>query len=188
MTTFTCSDGRELTIKPVSRILTQAIVAKVRREMETAGEPLNPPTYTVETVAGVKETHPHDEATLQTDEDRAAWVAYQAAQGRLNAEVNQRVTRAMLIDGVVGHDDVPDGRAAYYEDLGIEWPADPGDRKVLYLQLEYLPAPQDLTMLWVAIMELSTVGVNGDEVAAARQSFRGQVEGQAPGGAADTGQ
>lgn len=186
MTTFLCADGRELTIKPVSRILTQLVAAGVRREMAEAGDPIEPPTYTVTTVAGVVETHPHDETTIQTDEDRVAWVAYTVAQARMHTEIERRITRAMLVDGVVGIDDVPTERIAYYKALGVEFPDDAGDRKVAFLQMEYLADPEDLTKLWIAIMRLSTIGVRGEEVAAAEESFRGPVEGPQAGRPADT--
>ena len=188
MTIFTTQSGRELTIKPVSRLLTQSIGARLRRESKEAGEPLDAPTYEVTTVAGVTETHPHDEDTLDSDEDNAAWQSHLAAQARFNEELNRRIIRAMVIDGIVGLDTPNDEWLARLDMLGAELPDDPIDRQVAFLQMEYLPDPGELSKLLSQIMGLSLVGVSGEEVAAASEAFRSQVEGEIAGEDSDSGE
>jgi len=153
----------------------------VEREMRDNGAPLDPPTYTVRTVAGSLEEHEHTEETLESDEDRAAWQAYQAAREELQQRMGIRGVRYMLSEGVV-LDGPDDAWLQRMDALGLEISDDPLERREQYLTYEYTRTPRDTVMLLQRIMALSAEGSKELQRAAEEmeQFFRREVEGQAP--------
>lgn len=175
---FRTVDGAELKLHPVSQVLLQRLRQAVRKQYEERGEPLAAPTYTATTVTGETETHPHDPTTLETDADKAAWAAYLDANQRLQAEMNERVTRVMITRGV-DLPDVPGGWLNEMHELGIELPSDPVELRAEYLVMEYLKTPADTQNLIAEIMALSYRGANPEVTAAIEALFRRHVEGPA---------
>lgn len=174
------TEGRELRLRPVSQLLIQKIKGAVERELRAEGLPLDPPTYKVTTVTGETETHVHDETTLAdektTDEERAAWAAYQAAQARLAAETNERALKVLLLKGM----DAPDPPPEWIEEqeyLGIELPADRRELKLAYIQTEILVTPGDIADCTVKILQLSMAGMPEADIAAVEDLFRGRMAG-----------
>ena len=172
------TEGREVRLRPVSRVLIQSVQGTVERELRAAGLPLNPPTYTVTTDTGDTETHVHDEHSLTTDEERAAWTAYQAVQERRTAETNARVSKALLVAGVVV-EAPPEDWAEEMRYLGVELPDEPRDLRYSYLELEVLKTPADIMNAIGGIMRLSMDGAPQEALDAVDALFRRALEGDA---------
>jgi hypothetical protein len=170
------TDGREVHLLPVAQVLIQKTKEAARRELVNAGLPLEPPTYTVDTVAGTTETHVHDDTTLSTDEDKAAWAAYQAALVRLGRETNARATKLLMLKGIDVADPSPEWLAdqAYF---GIDVPDDPRERKLAYIETEVLKTPEDIIRATTRIMQLSLTGLPEEDLAAVEALFRGSLAG-----------
>lgn len=179
MNAFVTSTGAELELRPIPLIALQMIRTKARKDALQQGEPLDPPTYEAITALGEKERHPHDLSTLETDEDREAWEAYQVAEGRLQAEVSSRTIRLVLTRGIA-LDPPSKADLARWEDLGVEISEDPRERLTEYLQLEYLNTPGDIKRLVLAVLSLSMEGAPKEQVDAIQDLFRRSVEGDAP--------
>lgn len=170
------TEGREVRLRPVSPVLIQSLQKAVERELRAKGLPLDAPTYTVRTDTGDVETHVHDEHSLTTDEERAAWTAYQEAQGQLTAETKARMSKALLMIGAVV-EDPPEGWADEMRYLGVELPDDPRELRYSYLQLEVLKTPADIMNALVGIMRLSMEGAPKEALDAIEDLFRRAVEG-----------
>jgi len=175
------TSGGPLQLRAVSMEAFNQLRVRVEREMRDNGAPLDPPTYTVRTVAGTLEEHEHTEETLESDEDRAAWQAYQAAREELQQRTGIRGVRYMLSEGVV-LDGPDDAWLQRMDALGLEISDDPLERREQYLTYEYTRTPKDTVMLLQRIMALSAEGSKELQRAAEEmeQFFRREVEGQAP--------
>ena len=163
-------------LTPVSQVLIQKTTEAVRRELKAAGLPLEPPSYTVATVAGTVETFVHDETTLSSDEDKAAWASYQAATAQLARDTNERVTKLLMLKGI----DVADPPPAWAEDqkwLGIEVSDDPRERKLAYIQTDVLKTPDDIVVATMRIMQLSLTGLPEEDLEAIEAMFRSSMAG-----------
>lgn len=173
--TFTTSTGFKLKLKPVSPYLIQKV-------QQSLSEP-EPPTYEVVTAVGVKEVHKHDSVSIQTasDEDKLLWVKYLMELQRVNAEINDRVMRLIILRGV--ETDVPEyGWDREQEEvLGLKVPKDPSDRKVHYILTEAISTATDIADLVTAVIALS--GISQEAVNAARSSFRRAIRGNTTNGA-----
>ena len=171
---FTTVDGRVVTIHPVSNYLIQKLAGAVESRLRQEGAPIDPPTYTVTPASGAVETFPHDEASLQTDEDRAAWAAHIAATEKLQRERERITTRLFLLRGLeIG--DVPPEWSEDMGHLGIEVPKDPDDLKLEYIQTEVMRTPEDVIRATMAIMRLSAAGAPQEEIEAAEAAFRRSI-------------
>lgn len=174
-------DGLEVALRPVSQTQIQRINATVETQWRKRGEPVDPPTYTITTATGATETHAHDADSLTTDEERAAWEAYQTARAEMEAEQRLRVTKFLLLNGIVGCEPTEEWaeEQAYW---GLEVPADPRERRLEYIQAEVLKTAQDTMDVIQEIMRLSMAGAPKEAVAAVEAYFRHQVEGAATAG------
>ena len=176
-TYFASSNGAEVKLRPVPMLALQMIRTKARAEMVAQGVKLEPPTYTVTTAAGEKETYPHDETTLQTDEDKAAWAAYQEGTAQLNQLISERVAKLVLKKGL----DIPpldDKTAQEWADLGVEFSADAEERYIEQIQLVYLPTPADMQGMIKAVLLLSMSGAPKEQLDSIEELFRREVEGR----------
>jgi len=86
---FYTISGEEIEYTPISPILLEESEKGLEAEYKARGEPLTPPTYTVELAGGGTQEFAHDETTLTTDEQKADWAAYKAATTKLAAEQAQ---------------------------------------------------------------------------------------------------
>lgn len=173
------TSGGPLQLRAVSMDAFNQVRVRVEREMREQGAPLDPPTYTVRTVAGTLEEHEHTEETLESEEDRAAWQAYQAAREELQRVTGQRGVRYMLSEGVVL--DGPDDEWLQRMDaLGVAISDDPLERREQYLTYQYTRTPKATAMLLQRVMALSAEGSKELQHAAEEmeQFFRREMEGQ----------
>jgi hypothetical protein len=172
------TEGLEVRLRPVSRVLIQSVQRAVERELRAKGLPLDPPTYEVVTATGDKEVHAHDEDSISTDEERAAWEAYLAARETLQDEANARVAKTVVVGGVIC-DDPPDSWVEDMRYLGVELPEDPRDLKYAYLEMEILKTPADLMRAMAGVMRLSLEGAPKETIESIEALFRRALEGDA---------
>jgi hypothetical protein len=182
MTAKITINGKEYEIAPVSDVLINLVKEAVKREFIERGEPINPPTYEIETAGGGKSIEAHDETTLSTDDDRKAWAAHIEAVQRLTIEVNNRTNKAWL-SGIVF--DIPEDEnwKAHQKFLGVRIPDDPEEMRWHYLTTEILKSTDDYMTALSQIMKESYRGVvKEDDIDAAIGSFRNQLQGQVTNG------
>jgi len=138
------------------------------------------PTYEAKTAAGEIEIFPHDETTLESDEDRKAWAAYQSALTAASEAENDIMMRTMMLKGI----DVKLSGDAFenwkdeQEYLGLEIPTNKSALKVYYIETEILGNNQDIADIMTKIVEAS--GVSQEVVANAKEKFRSAVSGETP--------
>ncbi len=162
---FVTRDGNRIPLRRVAPLLME----KIRQSVVLP----SPPTYEVETAGGDIEKHIHDETTLETDEDRAAWAAYQTAQVQANGDLMEKILR-LLFAKATG-DVVPAGDEWVKEQtyLGVDVPDDPLGRKIHYIQTELLTHTGDIMAFMSAAVALT--GVDEEVVEAAEATFRNPV-------------
>ena len=179
MREVTLSDGRKYQIAAVSDTLVNMVKEAVRKEFEAKGEPILPPTYTIIGAGEVTHQEPHDETTLETDEDRAAWKDYQNALARLTVETNNRVMKVWMTGLRV---DLPEDESWLQAQkwLGVEIPKEPMDLRYHYITTEVLRSPEDLFAVLNEIMKESYKGmVKEGDLDDAIASFRDNLQGKA---------
>lgn len=128
---YTTPSGQELTLRPVGRRYVQQILSKPETPKK--------PTYEAVTVSGHIEIHEHDEKSLETDEEKAAWLDYEIAQKDVTNEKLTNLTMFLLLEGVA--DDPPPLKewSVDLERWNLEVPDDPEELKVFWLENEACP-------------------------------------------------
>ncbi len=175
MRMFQTVDGRTLNIRPVSQYLLQKTHLAIEERLRGAGTLSPRPTYSVTTASGAVETYPHDATTLQTDEDKAAWAAYEAGQLAFQREKAASATRLYLTRGLmIG--DPPQEWIADMAALGIALPENVADRRYEYILMDVLPTPEDLIRAMAALTRLSMAGSPQEDIDAVEASFRRSLE------------
>lgn len=168
--TFTTSTGIEVRILGLSQLL----LDKTRTSVKFP----DPPTYELETVAGKKEVHAHNETTLETDEDKKAWADYQTALAEADRLQKDRLLKLILMKGI--EVDMPeeegadDDWLAVQAFIGLEVPEDTLGKRYDYITTEVISNPEDLAEIMQLVMEKS--GVPKEALAEARASFRSAME------------
>lgn len=159
------STGRRLHIRPMSA----DIVRRLNAERQNLP---SPPTYEVEYPGGESERVAHDETTLETEEDRAAWQEYVRLHNAAAAAWEQRWMRAlvMLCLPALEYDE---GWAADFEYIGIDVPDDPRERKVFYANNVLLPTAEDKRAFSETVTILSTI--RREDLARVRSEFPGTL-------------
>jgi len=161
-------NGHKLTLLPVSPFLVDKAMATVN----VAGP--EPPTYTAVTAAGVEEVHPHDETTLETDEDRRAWAEYLEQKRAAEQARQESLIRILFVKGIEVN--IPkNGWVEEQQFFGIDVPKNPLELKVHFISTEVLHSLDDMLALMGDIMELS--GVSREAIEVASESFLGEMEG-----------
>jgi hypothetical protein len=175
---YITTTGKEVRYVGVSQLL----LDKVRTSVILP----DPPTYEVTTAAGEIEVHEHNETTLETEEEKAAWEHYQALLHAAQEAQKERLIKLLLMKGidfdmpVVGEGDWLEMQ----EFLGLEIPEKNLDRRYHYIMTELVGTPEDLAEIMEGVMRKS--GVPEEALAEARKSFRGALEKyNTPGGPAD---
>ncbi len=175
---FVTKDGNRIPLRRVAPLLME----KVRQSVKLP----TPPTYEVETVGGDIEIHVHDETTLETDEDRAAWAAYQTAQAQANGDLMEKILRLLFAKATGDVVPAGDGWVEEQTYFGIAVPDDPMERKIHYIQTELLTHSDDISSFMLAAMGL--VGVGNEVIRAAEETFRNPVRQGGEDAGTDTGQ
>lgn len=174
--------GVEVKLRPVSAERIDKIGRRMTEQARARGEPVDPPMYEAKTVTGEIEKHPHDETTLETDQDREAWKQHRAASAALDSAIALRVMDYCFLQGVVTDGPTPEWRKMQ-EWLGEETPEDPLDLKLLYIKTGLLETQIDMALAFAEIGKLTAAGNSAvvEAMADFLASFRDTTEGQAAG-------
>lgn len=162
-------------INPVSMVDMMEIRASIESEYRENKEPLDVPTYQV-AVGDEFQPHDHNETTLETDEDRAAWDAYIDANERLDTEVALYTTKYLLVEGIEIDWKLFKDWEAKKKKYKIRIPEDEDDKKIYFLTSTAFPTPADQKQAAQAVMLASIKGSDKEQVEAIEALFRDQME------------
>ncbi len=165
--TFTTTAGHVISVQAVPPMLIEEVRLRAQATVEVPPKP----TYEVELPDGSPMTYEHDEQSITTDEEKAAWAKYQAALTRREQVSATKVMELFMAKGTIIEPDGDWGELQEY--FGIELPTNPIARKIHYLRTELLTTVDDINGLMGAVMEAS--GIDRTVLEAARNSFRGQL-------------
>jgi len=172
--------GVELTLKELSPVLLQRVVSEVAVRARADGEPIEPPTFQLKTVAGeIQEFQLTDKNLEPEDPDEAlrrqlSWAKYQDALAELSAAQATARTKFMLTWGVSVKLPEDETWIKMLRAGGIDVPDDEDERRYLYLLYEVL-APQEVPGI---IAELNIIAVGKAVDPADVESFREQLRDQ----------
>lgn len=173
--TFTTRRGIQVQISGISMFLLQGLADGLREEWAEAERgSLEPPTYDIPLPGGETETRAHDKTTLNTDAERAEWVAYEARVATFARELQERTMRVLLMRGILT--DPPTGGEweAEQKFMGVRIPAERLARRYHWLTTEVLTDPDESGAIMARIMALS--GIRGEALKAAEAAFRSPME------------
>ena len=186
-TIYVTLSGVEIPIKPISPTKIMKAETGVEKDFRSRDEPIDPPTYDVETAGGGVETFELDETAIEipgdeveTKKRQIAWTAHQEALARLKTAQFDTTRRIVLnsIDLPLPEDEtwVEDQKALF-----IDVPDDPRARWIHWLETEILH-PRDIIEIIASILTLSSQGIIPEEdIEAAAKLFRRAVYPQAEG-------
>lgn len=185
MEIYTTTEGKEITLLPVSYMRLQSITSQVERQFRERGEQVDLPCYTAQIVGGGEVEHEHDEESIKTasPEEKAAWDAYHDCQARMGKEAIDRRNHYLFQKGIaIDMKDALEGdwikEAEYF---GFDPPSeDPKERVMEYIESELLKTPEDQVEVTTRIVRLSMAGVPQDALDAATDMFRSLLEGGVP--------
>jgi hypothetical protein len=179
----TSSRGAKVFFYPMPPMLMEKIEVAVEAEFGPRPEP---PTYTILVEAtGDKETHTHTKKTLETEEDKAAWAAYEDELSIWESELSRRVLRAIQIECIKPQD--PDDTEWIEKQtfLDIKIPEGKYERHLHWIETEFVGNNDDVLACMTIPMELA--GVPEKEMAAAKKLFRDSIQEKADSAGAATG-
>lgn len=176
---FTTNAGFEIKIKTIKPFKIQRLEGSVRARYVKEGEPVDPPSYYVETVGGGKQKHYQTPKTIYqekvsedgkvtltneyreslTSEEIAAWEYHQDALERMNAEVIESGLNIILREGC--EFDMPEDSdwQELQESDGITIPAHPKNRAIHWLITEEIELTEAAQIANV-IMSISQGNLN----------------------------
>lgn len=157
--TFTTSRGYTVRFRNIAYLLNKLATPKI-----------DPPTYEVKTKTGVTEIHAHDETTLKTDEERAAWKEYLARHNAAWRKYDLDFTRLILMHGVIVDMPADDTWVKQQEFTGIAVPTDPLERRWHWLETELVAGGADVNAIIIGVLAESEV--SEEVLASMADSFR----------------
>lgn len=183
---FINSAGKQFEIQAISAWGMETLPIELEAEWRRADRPKPAkPTYTVTTVGGTKEEHAHDETTLETDEEKAAWAHWEKENAAWEKELRERMLRNILMDGVLVQpfDEQWIARERF---MGRHVPEDPLELEYYWKKTQVIRSAADGQRLMSAVLALT--GVTEEAIRIAEDSFRdpvGQPDGPQTVGPAD---
>lgn len=165
--TYTTAGGKVVNLTPVPPLQAQMVRGAAEKEAIKLYGEAKKPTYTTPQ----DETFEHDATSLETDEDKAAWLEYQRIQAAIDAHISEKMLRFFLYHGVDAKPLDGDQWESEQKYFGIEVPDDPIERKIHYIQSELIFAASDIQGITTKLLELA--GVRPEVVEAAAATFRG---------------
>jgi hypothetical protein len=171
---FVNSRGIKVQCLPVEPQYVDKLRERVQREFRDRGEPVDAPTYEIEVLGGGKKTVPHDEKSVQTDEEKALWQAHVEVTNRLTNEMTRRVVKALIARGVA-NEPTPEW-ITEQELLGFDLPTDPLRLKIDYAESELIVKAPDVQELMIVPLLLSFTGLTDEEFKELEANFRGFME------------
>jgi hypothetical protein len=164
--TYMTAGGKEITLSLVPPLQAQMVRdAAQKAAIKELGDPVKP-TYKTE----ADEIFTHDETTLTTDEEKAAWTEYKRVEAAVDAQVSEKMLRFFLYHGVNVDPDEDTTWRAEQEFFGLEIPTDPIGRKVHYIQTVLIFSASDIQGITTKLLEMA--GVRPEVVEAATATFR----------------
>lgn len=179
---FLREDGTKVFIKSISMLELQKVEEGVMREFRERGEPIDPPTYEVETAGGGKLKLPMDASNLEVEGDPAEsqrrqdlWRAHRLANERMRTEIGE-ISTEIIMEGIVC--DMPsDEWIAKKRKRHIQIPDDPEELLALYKTIEIIRTPGDLVKAQQEIMILSGSGaISREDIEAAGATFLSKIQ------------
>lgn len=164
MKTFTTSRGVVLEFLPIPALL---------EKLQAQHKLPDPPTYEVKTATGIVEHHTHDETTLESGADKAAWAEYQRDLKDKTAALNLALMRLVMLRGVKVQLPADDTWIAEQRFIGLTVPDDPLERKMHWLETEALASANDYAQMLAGVMAAS--GLSEEVVQQAEATFRGAL-------------
>ncbi len=153
------------------------------RQVASATEEPKPPTYTLKNMMGGEEIHYHDETTLQTDEDKAAYADYKKKQTEWGTKQQREFMRLAMLRGIEFEYPKTDDWKKQQKFLGIKVPENTEDNpfaeKLHYIETEVLGGFQDYAALVTGVIRAS--GVPEELLVQYEESFRGFMAKSAAG-------
>lgn len=163
---FQTKGGKTIELVPIPPLQAQRVrEGSLRKAIELYGEAVKP-TYKTE----MDEVFEHDETTLATDEDRAAWDTWKRTQAQHDAYVSNKMLEFFIYHGVKADPDADPAWEEMQRYFDVEIPTNPVARKIHYVQTEYIFDAEDINQLGIRLMEMA--GVRPEVVEAAAASFR----------------
>ena len=161
----------------------RAVPLRLLIELTSKPEYQDPPvpTYTVQAAGGVEVVYPHDRTTLDTEEERAAWAAYEAERDATSLRRQVATQEFLLYNGVVEEPDPPEAWAFDFALWGLTPPdtANKVEFKRRWLEEEVCPDVRDLSALILRLYALS--GISDDVVKQIEGFFRSALAGKGSG-------
>lgn len=172
--TFTTGTGKEFSILPGSPYQVENYrLSFVEQFVAENGPRPDLPTYTMQTAGGNSMTMPHDESTVETEEEKAAWAAYQDYGSRQDNFVNTKILDVLIVENVEADPMKDKGWLAKKKFFKVVLPADEVELKLYYIREHLIFNSEDggdFNALPTAIMQLSGIGQRNLD--AGRATFR----------------
>lgn len=163
---YTTSTGVTIQLKPIA----PNYLERIRQQIEWP----KPPTYEVEVLGGAKETIYHTDKSVSTDEEKAAWAAFEAKRDAANIEYFTRRSKAVIRRCVVVDLPADDTWVKLQEQDGIDIPTDPEMRRQHYIETEVIGNHTDVFAIANIVEKLSRF--NQEDYNQAMSFFRDNLE------------
>lgn len=160
---FTSSNGRAITIRPVSQFKIDTIRGS-KKEVPV-------PTYTVTNVAGEAQEFPLDEEIAKNQGREAEWAAYKAAYAKNEAAFAKKYFSLLVWDGTDVEIDLDwEEECRFFGTL----PENRIEKKVQYVYDQILMTPEDMNDLMAEILLVSQI--SKEVVDNLRATFRARIQ------------
>lgn len=174
------TEGKTIKVKPLSREIMTKIDGQVLAEFTSRNEPLQPPTYELETLGGGHETKVHDSESVKQEnnpEVTAIWEKHQDAVTRLKDETQKRQSEYALLFGIELEMPKDDMWIEMQKMIGVSVPPkeDMKAYRLHYITTELLKTPADTTNAISRIFALTFDGLDEELVKQIEKSFRGAL-------------
>lgn len=159
-------------VKVILRGIPPMLVASLEGVVEFPKKP----TYKITTVAGDEEVYEHDETTLVSEEDKAAWKRYVVENMIAEQKLTEITLNTVLYEGV----DIVDLSEQLVKwrkkrkIIGLPIPEDDDEASLAFKTTEVVGDEQDMEYILETVMRLS--GVSESAIETASKSFQDKME------------
>jgi hypothetical protein len=165
---FINSTGRKITLHPIPPMMVNMATASIKSP--------EIPTYVVDTANGGKETHFHDEKSIEQSppEEKIKWEVYLKEVREAREQSTEILLNVILLEGVeidIGNEDELTSKMRI---LHILIPEDPIERKLSFKKMLAFANTDDMEAITKKVMELT--GVSREEIDSVKESFPDTVE------------
>lgn len=168
---YTSALGTEVIFLPMPPMLIEKIEIALAKEWARP----EAPTYVMETATGRKEERPHDETTLETDEEKASWAAYKQEAEAWEEEKNRRTLRAIQLQCIVPANPDDEEWVERQKFLQMDVPENKYERHLYWIETEFIGDENDIMACMTIPMQLVS-GASDEEMATAEKLFRDSIQ------------